>query len=76
MITEGMDYNGTLMKEFLSKIRRCVIENVTSATTEEGTIPMANIRFLDNTNGTLYATGTSAPITAKDVMVFFQNIGT
>lgn len=71
MITEGMDYNGTLMKEFLSKIRRCVIENVTSATTEEGTIPMANIRFLDNTNGTLYATGTSAPITAKDVMVFF-----
>lgn len=71
MITEGMDYNGTSMKEFLSKIRRCVIENVTSATTEEGTIPMANIRFLDNTNGTLYATGTSAPITAKDVMVFF-----
>lgn len=45
MITEGMDYNGTSMKEFLSKIRRCVIENVTSATTEEGTIPMANIRF-------------------------------
>lgn len=71
MITEGMDYNGTSMKEFLSKIRRCVIENVTSATTEEGTIPMANIRFLDNTNGTLYATGTSAPITTKDVMVFF-----
>lgn len=71
MVTEGMDYEGTSMKEFISKIRRCVIEDVTSATTEEGTIPMANIKFLDDANGTLYASGTSAPITVKDVMVFF-----
>lgn len=71
MVTEGMDYEGTSMKEFMGKIRRCVIEDVTSATTEEGTIPMANIRFLDDANGTLYASGTSAPITVKDVMVFF-----
>lgn len=48
MVTEGMDYEGTSMKEFISKIRRCVIEDVTSATTEEGVIPMANIKFLDN----------------------------
>lgn len=71
MVTEGMDYEGTSMKEFISKIRRCVIEDVTSATTEEGTIPMANIKFLNDANGTLYASGTSAPITVKDVMVFF-----
>lgn len=71
MVTEGMNYEGTSMKEFISKIRRCVIEDVTSATTEEGTIPMANIKFLDDANGTLYASGTSAPITVKDVMVFF-----
>lgn len=71
MVTEGMDYEGTSMKEFISKIRRCVIEDVTSATTEEGIIPMANIKFLDDANGTLYASGTSAPITVKDVMVFF-----
>lgn len=71
MVTEGMDYEGTSMKKFISKIRRCVIEDVTSATTEEGTIPMANIKFLDDANGTLYASGTSAPITVKDVMVFF-----
>ena len=71
IVTEGMDYEGTSMKEFISKIRRCVIEDVTFATTEEGTIPMANIKFLDDANGTLYASGTSAPITVKDVMVFF-----
>lgn len=71
IITEGLNYGGYSMKKFLQKIRRCIIENVSSVTTDEGVIPMANIKFLDDADGTLYATGQTAPITTKDVMVFF-----
>lgn len=53
IITEGLNYGGYSMKKFLQKIRRCVIENVSSATTDEGVIPMANIKFLDDADGLL-----------------------